>query len=110
MLVRFRPIVSALAVLTCGPSSCGNRQSSPTGWAITSRNGLVGLPADARRSDEYMKERERKGLEPAPPKDATATAPDSYPTSTLFTERHFQDPILKIRFQDLVRYPQPINP
>jgi hypothetical protein len=49
---------------------------------------LGGLPADApprpgtAKYDEFIKERERKRLEPAPPKDAATAAPASSTSSS----------------------------
>ena len=67
----------ALALMACGLGGCGTINEK-----LADRNGrlvpqwLGGLPADApprpgtAKYDEFMKERERKRLEPAPPKDA----------------------------------------
>jgi hypothetical protein len=79
--LRRLTILSALSLLVCGLSGCGTineRIANGMGDYIPTWAG--GLPADAppRRGtpqyDEYMKERERKRLEPASTNDATSTS------------------------------------
>jgi hypothetical protein len=86
MPIRFRHLaaVSALAVLACGLSGCGTiNEKLADGVGDYVPQWLGGLPADApprpgsAKYDEFMKERERKRLEPAPPKDDAAAAPAS---------------------------------
>jgi hypothetical protein len=81
---RHLAVVSALAVLACGLSGCGTiNEKLAEGMGDYVPQWLGGMPADApprpgsAKYDEFMKERERKRLEPAPPKDAAATAPAS---------------------------------
>ena len=88
MPIRFRhlAVVSALQLLACGLSGCGTiNEKLADGVGDYVPQWLGGLPADApprpgtAKYDEFMKERERKRLEPAPPKDDAATAPTSSP-------------------------------
>jgi hypothetical protein len=88
MPIRFRhlAVISALAGLTCGLSGCGTlNEKLADGVGDYVPQWLGGLPADApprpgtAKYDEFMKERERKRLEPAPPKDAAAAASASSP-------------------------------
>jgi hypothetical protein len=71
------PALLAVALVACGLSGCGtinDKISAGVTDAIPQWAG--GLPADApprpgtAKYDEFMQERERKRLEPAPPKDA----------------------------------------
>jgi hypothetical protein len=75
------------ALTACGLSGCGTINEKLTeGFADVLPQWAGGLPADApprpgtARYDAYMKERDRKRLEPAPPKDA---ADQSQPTPGL---------------------------
>ena len=81
---RHRAVVPALAVLACGLSGCGTvNEKLADGMGDYVPQWLGGLPADApprpgtAKYDEFMKERERKRLEPAPPKDGATAAPTS---------------------------------
>jgi hypothetical protein len=76
------PTLIGLALLACGLGGCGTINEKLTaGMADYVPQWAGGLPADApprpgtAKYDEYQKERERKRLEPAPPKDATAQPP-----------------------------------
>jgi hypothetical protein len=83
MPIRFHAlaVLSALALLTCSLGGCGTiNEKLANGAGDYVPQWLGGLPADAPprpgspKYDEYMKEQERKRLEPAPPKDAAAAA------------------------------------
>jgi hypothetical protein len=83
---RFHPlaVLSALALLTCSLGGCGTiNEKLANGAGDYVPQWLGGLPADApprpgtAQYDAYMKEQERKRLEPAPPKDAAAAASGS---------------------------------
>ena len=74
-------LLAAAALLACGLSGCGTineKLAAGVSDAIPAWAG--GLPADApprpgtAKYDEYMRDRERKRLEPAPPKDETANS------------------------------------
>ena len=74
----------AAALLVCGLSGCGTINEKLAGGisdAIPAWAG--GLPADApprpgsAKYDEYMRERERRRLEPAAPKEETSQASPS---------------------------------
>ena len=74
----------ALALLACGLSGCATINEKLAGGisdAIPAWAG--GLPADApprpgsAKYDEYMRERERRRLEPAAPKEETSQASPS---------------------------------
>jgi hypothetical protein len=76
---RHLAILLAVAPLACGLSACGainEKLAAGLGDVIPQWAG--GLPADApprpgtAKYDEFMKERERKRLEPAPTKDDAA--------------------------------------
>jgi hypothetical protein len=78
---RHFAIVIALTLTACGLSSCANineKLVSGLGESIPPWAG--GLPADApprpgtAKYDAFMQERERKRLEPAPPKDEAGQA------------------------------------
>ncbi|MBU6458481.1 MAG: hypothetical protein KGQ48_13235 [Bradyrhizobium sp.] len=80
MPVRYRHlvVVAALAFLAGGLSGCGTiNEKLADGMADYVPQWLGGLPADApprpgtAKYDEFMKERERKRLEPAVRDDAT---------------------------------------
>ena len=80
----------ACALLTCGLAGCGSiNEKLAAGVSDTLPQWAGGLPADAppRRGtpeyDEYMKERERKRLEPAANKaDATPSSTSSGSTAS----------------------------
>ena len=70
-------LLAATALLACGLSGCGTineKLAAGVSDAIPAWAG--GMPADApprpgtAKYEEFMRERERKRLEPAPPKDA----------------------------------------
>lgn len=72
-------LLAAAALLACGLSGCGTINEKLAGTvsdAIPVWAG--GMPADApprpgtAKYDEFMREREKRRLEPAPPKDETA--------------------------------------
>jgi len=74
MPIRTRQLAAALAValLTCGLSACGTiNEKLAAGISDAIPAWAGGLPADApprpgtAKYDEFMKERERKRLEPA---------------------------------------------
>ena len=87
MPIRFSHLatITAVTLLACGLSGCGTiNEKLADGVGDYVPQWLGGLPADApprpgtAKYDEFMKERERKRLEPAPAKDAaTAAAPSS---------------------------------
>jgi hypothetical protein len=92
MPIRFRPLAIVapllLLLLACSLSGCGTiNEKIADGAGDYVPQWLGGLPADApprpgtAKYDEWMKERERKRLEAAPPKDGanTAQAPSSGP-------------------------------
>ena len=91
MPIRFHrlAILSALALLACSLGGCGTMNAKlADGMGDYIPQWLGGLPADApprpgtAKYDEYTKERERKRLEPAPPKDAKDnTAATSTPSA-----------------------------
>ena len=90
MPIRFRPLaaLSALLLMSCGLCGCGTiNEKLADGAGDYVPQWLGGLPADApprpgtAKYDEWMKERERKRLEAAPPKDGTAAAPAPSSTS-----------------------------
>jgi hypothetical protein len=80
---RYRIIaVLSLALLAGSLSGCGTiNEKLADGMSDYIPQWAGGLPADApprpgtAKYDEYMKERERKRLEPAPPKTDAASAP-----------------------------------
>jgi hypothetical protein len=72
-------VVLAVAFLSCGLSACGTiNEKLAAGVSDTIPQWAGGLPADApprpgtAKYDEFMRERERKRLEPAPAKDDSA--------------------------------------
>jgi hypothetical protein len=78
---RQSAILLATALLACGLTGCGTiNEKLAAGTSDYIPTWLGGLPADAPprpgtpKYDEYMKERERKRLEPAPPKEDPANA------------------------------------
>ena len=79
MPIRTRQLaaVLAIALLTCGLSACGTiNEKLAAGISDAIPAWAGGLPADApprpgtAKYDEFMKERERKRLEPAPKDEA----------------------------------------
>jgi hypothetical protein len=78
---RHPAVLLAVALLACGLTGCGTiNEKLATGASDYIPQWLGGLPADApprpgtAKYDEFMKERERKRLEPAPPKDDPANS------------------------------------
>jgi hypothetical protein len=76
------PFIIALAFAGCNLSGCGSiNDRISAGVADTIPQWAGGLPRDAPprpgtpQYDAYMKERESKRLEPAPPKDAASEPP-----------------------------------
>ena len=72
-------IVLAVALLACGLSGCGTiNEKLAAGVSDAIPHWAGGMPADApprpgtAKYDEFMRERERKRLEPAAPKDGVA--------------------------------------
>lgn len=68
--------VLAVALLACGVSACGTiNEKLAAGMSDHIPQWMGGLPVDApprpgsAKYDEFMRERERKRLEPAPAKD-----------------------------------------
>jgi hypothetical protein len=80
---RHLAVVLAVALLACGLSACGTiNEKLADGLGDYIPQWAGGLPADApprpgtAKYDEFMKERERKRLEPAAPKEeAGRTSP-----------------------------------
>jgi hypothetical protein len=77
-------IVLAVALLACNLGACGTiNENLAAGLGDLIPSWAGGLPADApprpgtAKYDEFMKERERKRLEPAPAKDEAAKIPSS---------------------------------
>jgi hypothetical protein len=73
-----------LALFACGLGGCGTINAHlGAGISDTLPHWAGGVPADApprpgsAKYDEFMRERERKRLEAAPPKEAGATSPAS---------------------------------
>jgi hypothetical protein len=74
---RIRTLL-AVALVACGLSGCGSiNEKLSAGVTDAIPQWAGGLPADApprpgtAKYDEFMRERERKRLEPAAPKDET---------------------------------------
>jgi hypothetical protein len=68
----------AVALMACGVAACGTiNEKLAAGLTDAIPQWAGGLPADApprpgtAKYDEFMRERERKRLEPAPAKDET---------------------------------------
>ncbi len=81
MPIRFRPLaaIPALLLLACSLSGCGTiNEKIADGAGDYVPQWLGGLPADApprpgtAKYDAWMKERDRKRLEPAQPADPAA--------------------------------------
>jgi hypothetical protein len=81
---RHLAIVPAVALLACGLGGCG----TINGYLAAGASDMIpqwmgGMPADApprpgtAKYDEYMKEREQKRLEPAPPKEDVSQSPSA---------------------------------
>jgi hypothetical protein len=77
--IRHLAVLLAVALPACGLSACGTiNEKLATGMSDTIPAWAGGLPADApprpgtAKYDEFMKERERKRLEPAPATDAAS--------------------------------------
>jgi hypothetical protein len=80
---RHFPIIPALALLACALSACGTiNEKLAAGMGDYIPQWAGGLPPDApprpgtAKYDEFIRERERKRLEPAPAKD-TAVKSDA---------------------------------
>jgi hypothetical protein len=74
--IRHIALVVAVALMACGISGCGTINGYlATGMSDMTPQWAGGLPADApprpgtAKYDEFMRERERKRLEPAPAKE-----------------------------------------
>jgi hypothetical protein len=74
----------ALALIACGLSGCGTINANlAAGISDTLPSWAGGLPPDVpprpgtAKYEEFMRERERKRLEPAQPKDQTGNAASS---------------------------------
>jgi hypothetical protein len=81
---RHFAVLVVLALTACGLNGCGTiNDKLTTGLADVVPQWAGGLPPDApprpgtAKYDEFMKERERKRLEPAPPKEETGQASSS---------------------------------
>jgi hypothetical protein len=73
--IRQLAVVASVALFTCGLSGCGTvNEKLAAGLSDFIPQWAGGLPTDAPprpgtvKYDEFMQERERKRLEPAPPK------------------------------------------
>jgi hypothetical protein len=69
-------LLAATALLACGLSGCGTiNEKLAAGVSDAIPTWAGGMPADApprpgtAKYEEFMREREKKRLEPAPPKD-----------------------------------------
>ena len=76
------PTLIALAVAACGLGGCGTINGYlAAGMSDAIPQWLGGMPADApprpgtAKYDEFMKEREQRRLEPAPPKEEAGQLP-----------------------------------
>jgi hypothetical protein len=74
--IRHVAVVVTVAVMACGVGGCGTINGYlASGLSDTIPHWAGGLPADApprpgtAKYDEFMRERERKRLEPAPAKE-----------------------------------------
>jgi hypothetical protein len=79
--IRYLAVALAVALLTCGLGACGTiNERLAAGLTDAIPQWAGGLPADApprpgtAKYDEFMRERERKRLEPAPAKDQAANS------------------------------------
>ena len=79
---RHLAVLLALALPACGLSGCGTiNEKLADGMSDYMPTWMGGLPADApprpgsAKYDEFMRERERKRLEPAPAKDEANRPP-----------------------------------
>jgi hypothetical protein len=86
--IRHLAIVLAAAPTVCGLSGCSSiNEKLAAGISDAIPHWAGGLPADApprpgsAKYEEFMRERERKRLEPAPAKDDTAKSSTSSPSS-----------------------------
>jgi hypothetical protein len=77
-------ILMALALLACGLGGCGTINGYlAAGMSDSIPTWLGGMPADApprpgtAKYDEFIKEREQKRLEPAPPKEDANPSPSA---------------------------------
>ena len=77
--IRQLAIVIAVALPACGLSACGTiNEKLAAGMSDAIPAWAGGMPADApprpgtAKYDEFMRERERKRLEPAAPTEATS--------------------------------------
>jgi hypothetical protein len=77
--IRQLAIVAAVAIPACGLSACGTiNEKLAAGMSDAIPAWAGGMPADApprpgtAKYDEFMRERERKRLEPAAPADAAS--------------------------------------
>ncbi len=77
--IRHLAVVLAVTLPACGLSGCGTiNEKLAAGMGEVIPQWAGGLPADApprpgtAKYDEFMRERERKRLEPAPAKDDAA--------------------------------------
>ena len=87
--VRHFVVAPAVALLACGLSGCGTiNEKLAAGLSDVIPQWAGGLPPDApprpgtAKYEEFMRERERKRLEPAPAKD-DAGRPSTAPASSL---------------------------
>jgi hypothetical protein len=83
IILRHPAVIVAVALMACGLSGCGTINGYlASGVSDYMPQWMGGMPPDApprpgsAKYDEYMNERERKRLEPAPAKEAAG------PTST----------------------------
>ncbi len=91
MPIRNRPVAILLAITlsACVLSGCGTiNEKLSAGMGDYVPQWLGGLPADAPprpgtpKYDEWMKERDRQRLEPAPPADTTNPQASSTPSGS----------------------------
>jgi hypothetical protein len=82
--IRQSIVAFCLGLLACGLSGCGTiNEKLANGMGDYIPQWAGGLPADApprpgtAKYEEFMRERERKRLEPAPPKEDAATTSTS---------------------------------
>jgi hypothetical protein len=84
IVTRHPALIAAVALTACALSGCGTINGYlASGMSDYMPQWLGGMPADApprpgtAKYEEYMKERERKRLEPAAAKDSGASVPSS---------------------------------